>query len=372
MNDTTANEFTQELRDRAHYLRFSAIESLETHLLALETNLIDHKVNVRWAQDEESLCNSIIELLPRKQYNSVCFDMPVVPESLLHKNDNVLNIKSVEAVSNHDNEVETLIVNADFAIAENGSLVFLNRPSKDCFNLVNNLIVVVNIEQIIVSQNDLSLFLKLKSKKDETFPSDVKIISGSYKKILPDEFISSESVGFTEEPVNVSVILYENNISGILVDASLRQSLYCIHCGRCVEVCPVAKLSSNVSPIDIVKRNCFDQYNRTQSIFQQTTLCGNCQEVCPVGVPLTDLLIYEMNLVNGNVNCAKSKKLFSIMSKRGKLNKFNSRFMRWFFVKRFFGKNKMLSDYLDGQKSTFYNITRNIPEKEEENGGLEL
>ena len=159
-------EITQDMRDRAFSLRYSFIESLETHLLALESNLIDHKVNVRWAQDETALCDSIVELLPGKQYNSACFDVANVPE-LLSTYENVINPVSVEAVVNHDQETETLIVESDFTIAENGSLVFVNRKSSDCFNLVRNVIVIVNIDQIIVSQSDLSLFLRLSNRTND-------------------------------------------------------------------------------------------------------------------------------------------------------------------------------------------------------------
>ena len=364
-------EITQDMRDRAFSLRYSFIESLETHLLALESNLIDHKVNVRWAQDETALCDSIVELLPGKQYNSVCFDVANVPE-LLSSYENVINPVSVEAVVNHDQETETLIVESDFAIAENGSLVFVNRKSSDCFNLVRNVIVIVNIDQIIVSQSDLSLFLRLKSgNASSDFPSDVKILNKPYKKIVSDLFLSSQSVGYTEEDVTISVILYDNNITDILQDASLRQSLYCIHCGRCATVCPVMKVNNGISPIDLVKKNCFDQFNRTQSIFQQTSLCGNCQEVCPINIPLVDLLIYEMNLVSENTSYNKTKSFFSILSKRNKINKKNSPFLRYFFLKRFFSKNKMVLNYLLNQKDQFYNITRaagqDSAQKEEEN-----
>ena len=364
-------EITQDMRDRAFSLRYSFIESLETHLLALESNLIDHKVNVRWAQDETALCDSIVELLPGKQYNSACFDVANVPE-LLSTYENVINPVSVEAVVNHDQETETLIVESDFAIAENGSLVFVNRKSSDCFNLVRNVIVIVNIDQIIVSQSDLSLFLRLKSgNASSDFPSDVKILNKPYKKIVSDLFLSSQSVGYTEEDVTISVILYDNNITDILQDASLRQSLYCIHCGRCATVCPVMKVNNGISPIDLVKKNCFDQFNRTQSIFQQTSLCGNCQEVCPINIPLVDLLIYEMNLVSENTSYNKTKSFFSILSKRSKINKKNSPFLRYFFLKRFYSKNKMLLNYLLNQKEQFYNITResgqDTAQKEEEN-----
>lgn len=365
MSENLRIDFSQDLKDRAAYLRHSFVESLETHLLALESKLIDHQINVRWAQDDDSLCSSIMDLLPQKQYNRVCLDLSYIPRALADSG-NVMNISSVDAIADHENEVDTLVIQADFAIAENGALVFVDKASKDCFNKVNNIVVVVNIDQIIVSQSDLTLFLKLKNHSNEDFPRDVKILNGSYDKLEAELFQSSDSSGFSRQGVTISVILYENYVSSILQDTSLRQALYCINCGRCAEVCPVLKSSNSVSPIELIKNNCFDQYNRTQSIFQQTTLCGNCQEVCPVGIKHVDLLVYEMNLVNSNSSYSKGKQLFNIFSKRSKMNKCNSPFFRFFFIRRFFGKSKILYNYFNSQKTQFFNITRSIPEKEDD------
>ena len=364
MNEMDPFEINQDMRERAFYLRYSAIESLETHLLALETSLIDHNINVVWAQDEQTLCNSIVEALPNSQYNNVCLDLHQVPDGLSSFG-NVINTCPIESVANHDREIETLIIDSDFAIAENGSLVFIDRKAKDCFNLFKNIIVIVNIDQILASQSDLSLFLRLKSnEKKGYFPKDVKIIGKPFDKVISDIFMASNSVGYTKEQVKITALLYENNIYKILQNVNLRQSLYCIHCGKCAEVCPVMQSTNGngISPIELVKRNCFDEYNRTHSIFQQTTLCGNCQEVCPVNIPIVDLLISEMDMVSRNTNYGKTKSFFSVLSKRSKINKKNSPFFRFFFLRNYFGKNKMLLNYLMNQKSQFYNISRNQPD----------
>lgn len=364
MSENVADFDYRDLREKAHFLRYSYVEEIDKYLLALESSLLDHGMNVRWAQNERSLCNSIVDLLPQKQYNRVCFDMPSIPD-YFNNTGNLMQISPVEAVVNGDYDVETLILNADFAISSNGSLVFIDRKSKDCFNDVNNIIVVINIDDILISHEYLSLFLSLKGKNGK-FPKDVKIITKPYEKVVADTFQSSDSLGYTKEKVKISVILYENGISELLNDVSLRDSLYCIHCGRCLEVCPVANASHGLSPINIIKHNCLDVNNKSQSIFQQTTLCGNCQDVCPVNIPMTDMLIYEMNLVNGNSNYSRNKQLNSIFSKRGKLNKFNKPLLKYFFNKRFFGKNRMLYTYFKNQKNIFFNIARNIPEEANE------
>lgn len=354
----------RDLRDRANYLRYSFVEEIDKHLLALESSLLDHGFNVRWVQNEEGLFNSISDLLPQKQYNRVCFDLPKIPEAFKNSG-NLVQMYPIESVAAKEAEIDTLIVNADFAVASDGSLVFMNCPSRDLFNFVNNLIVVVNIEDIVISRDDISLFLKLKNRVGD-FPSDVKIVSKSFDKIEAEAFQSSDSLGYKRNKVTVSVLLYENNILELLSDVSLRDSLYCIKCGRCLEVCPVAKASHQTSPIDIVRNNCINHFSKNGELFSQTTLCGNCQEVCPVNIPIMDMLIYEMNISNGMNNYSRNKQLNSLFSKRSKLNKFNNPILKFLFVKRFFGKSKMLYNYFKSQQNTFFNIAHNSPELSDE------
>lgn len=355
MSEEYSPEISPDLRERANYIRYNFFEEIEQNLLRIENRFADNGIEVLWAPDTNSLSTHILENMPKKSYNKVCFDIPEIPNELKNTGP-LIHECDIDKVSNHEQEAETLVVNADFAIAEDGSLVFVDSKSKNIFNIFSNIIVIVNIDQILANKSDLSLILKLKSKKISNFPSDVKILSKPFHKIIADSFILSDSIGFTEDKVDVKVILYENGISDILQDVSLRESLYCIHCGRCLDVCPVAKASHNISPIQIVKNNCFDQYNKTLSIFSQTSLCGMCQEVCPVNIPIKELLIYEMNMVNSNHKNFINKKIHTIFEKRSKLNKMNSPFFRFFLVKSLFGNNKSLYTYFKNNKSVFYNI----------------
>lgn len=350
------------LRDRAYNWRYNLFENLETHLLGLESNLVNHEVTVRWAQDENNLCDEIVNLLPNQMYNTVCFDMDHVPEELLNRG-NVLSVCELERVANHEQDVETLVVSADFAISGTGELVFVNRKSKDCFNKISNLIVVVNIDRIIASQEELSLFLYLRNYvKNNASTDDLRFISKPFDKIIADMFQSSNSQGYTKEKVTVKTIFYENNITAILQNNRLRDALFCINCGKCIEVCPVAKTSGGVSPIELVKNSCTDLSSRSQNVFQKTTLCGNCKESCPVGINFTDLLIHVMHLINDKTNYGKNKRLFSALFKRSKMNKYNSTLFRYFFVNRFYGKNKTLANYFSSIKGPFFNIAEKDPQ----------
>lgn len=365
MEEIFQNNDYQSVREKAFFLRNLCIEDIEKHLLGFETQLSSHKINVRWVDNEESLSNMILQNLPNRSHNRVCFDIPFIPETLQNCG-NIIRPVSAQDIENHTDEADNLIVQADFGVAENGNLVFIDKNSKNCFNTVSNLFVIFNIEQLIAHQSDLSLFLMLQNPDNSAFPKDLKIINHPFNRIVANSFQRSTETSYSTEEVNIFVFFYDNGASKIMEDSYLRQSLYCINCGRCLDVCPVAKAYDNSSPINLIKQNCFDQFNKTQSIFQHTSLCGNCQDVCPINLPLVDMLIYEMQLVNENNSYNRNKQLHNIFMKRSKMNKYNGLFFRYFFVKRFFGKNRILSNYFGNQKNTFFNITHTTKNKSTE------
>jgi L-lactate dehydrogenase complex protein LldF len=147
----------------------------------------------------------------------------------------------------------------------------------------------------------------------------------------------------------------------------MKESLYCIQCGRCLDVCPVASACENIAPIQLIKMNCLDKYNASQHLFSHTTLCGSCEMVCPVNIPLVRLMFSEMQASNIVVKPSRSKQLYSLFSKRSKLNKLNHSFFRYFFVKRFFGQNKLLCRYFQSQNADFFNVTYQPPYEDNPN-----
>ena len=191
--------------------------------------------------------------------------------------------------------------------------------------------------------------------------------------IIPSDSSYISDQIFSAEPLKVTVYLYLNGMEGILTSEIeiLKESLYCINCGRCLDVCPVANASTNeaerLSPIELVKLNSLDNYNRNQHIFSHTTLCGACDCVCPVNIPLVRLLLYEMQVSNTVSKNSRSKQLFNIFKKRSNINKANNSILRFFFVKRFFGKNKSLSRYFSGQNGDFFNISFQPPYEQNPN-----
>jgi hypothetical protein len=59
----------------------------------------------------------------------------------------------------------------------------------------------------------------------------------------------------------------------------------------------------------------------------------------------------------------KNIDLFKILSKRSKMNKKNPKIRRFFFINKYYGKNKQLANYLSNNKEDFFNISQRETEQ---------
>ena len=355
----------ESIRQKAYALRHNYFDDLDKHLLNLESSLVNKGLDVLWMKDRDSMYDAIGTLVKDLNARRLTFDTQIPFE---YKFQHLAEVVPIELAENSSDDIDLLVVNADFAVCDSGSLVFLDKQSKYCFNKAKNMAIIVNIDQIIANQQDLSFFIALKyMSKENKMPQDVKIIQNQLQYVFPSHlsFLSDQVI--SQEAMNITVILYLNDIEEILSSDVVKESLYCIECGRCLEVCPVASACDNISPIQLIKMNCLDKYNQSQHLFSHTTLCGSCEAVCPVNIPLIRLMFSEMQASNLSVKYSRSKQLYSFLSKRSKLNKINNSFLRFFFVKRFFGQNKSLGRYFNNQNGDFFNVSYQPPYEDNPN-----
>jgi L-lactate utilization protein LutB len=349
----------QFLKTRANFIRFTFIEEIERHLLAFESKLSSKNIKVRWMSDKAELVDFICKSMPKNNYNKVCFDIPNIPEEFF-ENKNFIKKISIDAFEKNNDTAENLVIQADFGIVENGSVVLINKHSKNCFNNIEKIFIILNINDLIVRQSDLDILLYLKKGIEKLTPfDDIKIISAPPTRIITKNFQLSNEENYTSEKVDVFVLLYNDDITEMLEDNVLRETLYCINCGKCKEVCPVYQQTKEFSPIELIKYHCKEKNKRNIKLFENTTLCGNCNEVCPVQINFTQLIMNQMqNFSKRNSNHEKNVDLYKTFSKRSKMNKVNSKFRRYFFVRKYFGKNKKLMNYFSLCKENFFNLNQ--------------
>jgi L-lactate dehydrogenase complex protein LldF len=95
------------------------------------------------------------------------------------------------------------------------------------------------------------------------------------------------------------VILLDNGRVATLADEKMREALYCIRCGACLNACPVyRKIGGHAygwvysGPIGALITPQFAGIGRARELPFASSLCGACREVCPVKINIPDLLLH--------------------------------------------------------------------------------
>ena len=344
------------LKKRVNFSRYSFFEEMEKHLLAFESCFLSKGQSIVWNSDEKALENNIVKMLPNQNYNKVCFSNEKLGEPFAKYNNFIKRI-STESFQNSHDLVDVLVLEADFGIVENGSIVIINQPEIHHFNKINYLFIVLDISKIVVKYSDFENILYLKEKNGNKV-NNIKIINSSFYRHEKEQFEYNENQIIERKDIKLKIFLYDNKISDILENINLRESLYCIRCGKCAKVCPVYQYSQELTPIDLIKSNIEEENIKKQNIFKHTTLCGNCDEVCPVLISMTDILVKEMEKSFLKTSQDRQQDYTRLFLKRSRVNKLNNKIRRFFFIKRYFGKNKKLYQYFIEQKEPFFNISK--------------
>lgn len=345
-------EILEFCRTRANVIRQKYIEDMENKLTAFDRKMSEKGFRVCWIPDEAELTETVFSLLPKTPYNKMCLDLPNTPEAL--RTSKAIRPVHYADVESGKSSASYLFVQADFAIVETGTLVLLNKNSKNCLNSVPNLFVLLDISKLLNKASDLEtiLYLRTNAHEQQFLPEDVKLINRPFSLIEPN--FTNPDQGVTRTPVQITIFLYDNGITDIMQNSILRESLYCIECGKCKTVCPMYAYTKEHTPINIVRDNFLHHATNTEHIIKNAMLCGNCDQVCPVQIPICDLILKEIELARQS-HPGKSS-LANTFDKRKKLNKMNGKFRRFFFNKTLYGKNKMLYNYFKLQQDPFYNI----------------
>jgi len=98
-------------------------------------------------------------------------------------------------------------------------------------------------------------------------------------------------------PEEFHLVVIDNGRSKILGDEDFRESLACIRCGACLNICPVygkigghAYNSPYPGPIGAVITPLLDGVNKHADLCKGETLCGACLDICPVKNDLPRML----------------------------------------------------------------------------------
>lgn len=182
------------------------------------------------------------------------------------------------------------ISGANFLVAETGTLVIVSNEGNGrmCTTLPPLHVAVVGIDKVVPDLESLNVLLKLlprsaTGQKMSCYTSFITGPRGSDGEGGPQEF---------------HLVLLDNGRTRILKDKTTRETLLCIRCGVCLNVCPVYNhVGGHVygfaysGPIGAILSPQLLGGKVAGDLPFASSLCGACAEYCPVKVPIPEILI---------------------------------------------------------------------------------
>jgi L-lactate dehydrogenase complex protein LldF len=187
-------------------------------------------------------------------------------------------------------EAEMGITGANFLVAETGTLAIVSNEGNGrmCTSVPRVHVALTGMEKVIPCLEDLAVFLRLlpRAATGQRITSYVSLVSGPKR--------AREEDG----PEEFHLVIVDNGRSRLLRDPDLRDSLNCIRCGACLNVCPVyQKVGGHAygwvypGPIGAVISPVLLGPEKAKDLPYASTLCGACREVCPVKINLPHMLL---------------------------------------------------------------------------------
>src|SRR5215207_8104465 len=179
---------------------------------------------------------------------------------------------------------------ANFAVAETGtvSVVESEGNGRMCVTLPPVLVTLMGIEKVVPTWQDFEVFMQLLPR------------SSTAERMNPyTSFWTGVSEG--DGPQEFHLILLDNGRTDVLADETGRQTLYCIRCSACLNVCPVYERTGGPAynsvypgPIGAILTPQLVGVGDpgSDSLPYASSLCGACYDVCPVKINIPEILIH--------------------------------------------------------------------------------
>ena len=344
--------YWDELRLKAHAIKKDMMENLADYLEMFESNCTQNGIKVHWAKDANEARETILKLCHDNDVKKIVKSKSLTTEeihlnnALIKNNITTLEINLGEYIVQLNEQIPSHLIipalhlnrqdvgklfteklgvpytedpeellriarvrlrenfltadmgisGANFGIAESGSFCIVENEANAhlTISLPKIHVALMGIEKLIPNVQALPYFLKLlpvsaTSQKSSTY---VNFIGG-----IPHNL-------YGEGPEAVHLILLDNGRSEILQDPNLREILFCIRCGACLNACPVYQVTGGhaygwvyMGQIGITLIPQFLGEAEGKHAPYLSSLCGACFEACPMRINIPHHLLNLRNRI---------------------------------------------------------------------------
>lgn len=189
-------------------------------------------------------------------------------------------------------EADVGITGANFLVAETGQISITENEgnARLTAGLPRVHIAIAGIEKVVERLDDLAVLLPMLATAGTGQPLTCynTLYSGPRRE------------GECDGPEEMHVVLLDNRRTEILADPEQRDSLHCIRCGACLNVCPIFKNVGGFTygttyqgPIGSVITPHLRGLADWNHLSGASSLCGACTDACPVRIDIHHHLLHN-------------------------------------------------------------------------------
>lgn len=177
------------------------------------------------------------------------------------------------------------LTGANFGVADTGMISITENEGNARLTCAvpRVMVTLMGIEKVLPRLEDLALFL----------PMLAAIGTGQPLSCYNSFYGGPRQPGEPDGPEEFHLILLDNGRTRLLADAEQRDSLHCIRCGGCLNVCPIFRNVGGHSygttysgPIGSVITPHLRGLQQWKHLSFASSLCGACTQICPVKINL--------------------------------------------------------------------------------------
>jgi len=192
------------------------------------------------------------------------------------------------------------LTGANFGIADTGMISITENEGNARLTCAvpRVMVTLMGIEKVLPRMEDLALFL----------PMLAAVGTGQPLSCYNSLYGGPRQAGEPDGPSEFHVVLLDNGRTRLLADAEQRDTLHCIRCGGCLNVCPIfrnvgghAYGTTYSGPIGSVLTPHLRGLQEWKHLSYASSLCGACTQICPVKIDL------HHHLLQNRRNAARQK-----------------------------------------------------------------
>ena len=207
------------------------------------------------------------------------------------------------------------ITGANIAIAETGTLLlFTNEGNARLTMLLPKIhVAVVGVEKLV-------------AKLEDIFPIIRALPRSATAQLITSyiSFVNKPEIHIDGSQKEFHIILFDNKRTEVAKDPVFKQSLQCIRCASCLNVCPVFRIIGGhvfgkvyTGGIGTILTAWTEGLKASKDIQGLCIQCGNCVKVCPGKINIPELILQiRKRLAKEEGLGFKTKAIYSVVNNR--------------------------------------------------------